>query len=153
MLCCEQYFLAHFGPLEANWALFQCLSLIIASDHFHQFMTTWYPPLNWTESAAIRIASKVTKLKLVSCSLYSSGLHSLQSSFGMWWNSRFTSQMYSWQTCSNCLMPSWTKISSSLLNLCYKELRQFWKQEGVKSSTSKAYLTKWPVSVYYWGLI
>ncbi len=38
-------------------------------------------------------------------------------------------------------------VSNTLLNLCYEELRQFWRQKGVQPGTSKVYLIKWPVSV------
>lgn len=36
--------------------------------------------------------------------------------------------------------------SSSFVSLCHKELRQLWRQKGVKVITSKVYLMKWPVS-------
>ncbi len=39
-------------------------------------------------------------------------------------------------------------VSNTLLNLCHKELRQFWRQKGVQPGTSKVYLIKWPVSLY-----
>ncbi len=38
--------------------------------------------------------------------------------------------------------------SNTLLNLCHKKLRQFWRQKGVQPGTSKVYLIKWPVSLY-----
>ncbi len=40
------------------------------------------------------------------------------------------------------------KVSNTLLNLCHKEIRQFWLQKGVQPGTCKVYLIKWPVSVY-----
>ncbi len=40
-------------------------------------------------------------------------------------------------------------VSNTLLNLYHEELRQFWRQKGVQPGTSKVYLIKWPVSVYY----
>ncbi len=55
----------------------------------------------------------------------------------------------------NCVMlscqygpKSLRNVSNTLLNLCHKELRQFWRQKGLQTSTSKVYLIKWPVSVY-----
>ncbi|KAF7652374.1 hypothetical protein LDENG_00097700 [Lucifuga dentata] len=92
-----------------------------------------------------RITRHVTKLKtsqigflnMTMSSLYSNGLHSHQisiqySTFGMWWNGRFVSWMCSRQICSNCVMPSCQygpkslrNVSSTLLNLCHQELRQF----------------------------
>ncbi len=39
-------------------------------------------------------------------------------------------------------------VSNTLLNLCYEELMQFWRQKGVQPRTCKVYLIKWPVSVY-----
>lgn len=39
-------------------------------------------------------------------------------------------------------------VSDTLLNLCLKELRQFWRKKWVQPSTSKVYLIKWLVSVY-----
>ncbi len=57
--------------------------------------------------------------------------------FGMWWNGRFTSWMCSQQICSNCAMlscqygpKSLRNVSNTLLNLCHKELSQFWKAKG-----------------------
>ncbi len=38
-------------------------------------------------------------------------------------------------------------VSSTLLNLCHKELKQFWRPKEVQPGTSKVYLIKWPVSV------
>ncbi len=72
----------------------------------------------------------------------------------MWWNGRFTSWMCKRQIYSNCVMlscqygtKSLRNVSKTLLNLCHRELRQFWRQRGVQLSTSKVYLIKWPVSV------
>ncbi len=74
----------------------------------------------------------------------------------MWWNRRFTSWMCSRQICSNCVMlscqyglKSLRNVSNTLLNLCHEELRQFWKQKCVQPGTSKVYLIKCPVRVYY----
>ncbi len=78
-----------------------------------------------------------------------------KSTFGMWWNGRFTSWMCSRQICSNCVIlscqygpKSQRNVSNTLLNLYHDELRQFWRQKGVQPGTSKVYLIKWPVSVY-----
>ncbi len=115
----------------------------------------------------LMIMHHVTKLKssqtgflnMTMSSLYSNDLHShqisiQQSTFGMWWNERFTSWMCRRQICSNCVMLSYQygpkslrNVSNILLNLCHEELRQFWRQKGVQPGTSKVYLIKWPVSV------
>ncbi len=99
-------------------------------------------------------------LNMTMSSLYSNGLHSHQipiqlSTFGMWWNGRFASLMCSRHICRNCVMlscqygvKSLSNVSNTFLNLCHEELRQFWRQKGVQPGTSKAYLIKWPVSVY-----
>ncbi len=120
----------------------------------------------WCTSS--RIMHHLTKLKssqtgflnMTMSSLYSNVLNShqisiQQSTFGMWWNERFTSWMYRRQICSNCVMLSWQygpkslrNVSNTLLNLCHEELRQFWRQKWVQPSTSQVYLIKWPVSVY-----
>ncbi len=57
------------------------------------------------------------------------------------------------QQLRDAIMSIWTKISeecfNTLLNLCHEELRHFWRQKGAQPSTSKVYLIKWPVSVYF----
>ncbi len=45
------------------------------------------------------------------------------------------------------LVKSLRNVSNTLLNLCHKELRHFWRQKWVQPGTSKVYLIKWPVSV------
>ncbi len=57
---------------------------------------------------------------------------------------RFTSWMCRRQICSNCVMlscqygpKSLRNVSNTLLNLCHEELRQFWRQKGVRPGTSK----------------
>ncbi len=115
--------------------------LSIVAEHVHPFMTTVYP----SSDGYFRIMHHVTKLKssqtgflnVTMSSLYSNGLHSHQisiqySTFGMWWNGRFTSWMCSRQICSNCVMlscqygpKSLRNVSNALLNLCNEELRQF----------------------------
>ncbi len=42
---------------------------------------------------------------------------------------------------------SLSNVSNTLLNQCHEELRQFWRQKGVQTSTSKLYLIKWPVCI------
>ncbi len=98
-------------------------------------------PIFWCTSS--RIMHRVTKIKssqtgflnMTMSSLYSNVLHShqisiQQSTFGMWWNERFTS----WMCGINCVMLSWQygptslrNVSNTLLNLCHEELRQFWR--------------------------
>ncbi len=43
-------------------------------------------------------------------------------------------------------------VSNTLLNLCHKELRQFWRKNGVQPGTSKVHLITWPVSVYLYSI-
>ncbi len=57
----------------------------------------------------------------------------------MWWNGRFTSWMCSREIHRNYVMLEWQygpkslrNVSNTLLNLCHKELRQFWRQNGVQ---------------------
>ncbi len=38
-------------------------------------------------------------------------------------------------------------LIKTLLNLSHEEIRQFWRQKGVQSDTSKVYLIKWAVNV------
>ncbi len=59
-------------------------------------------------------------------------------------NERFTSWMCSRQIYSNCVMLSYqygpkslSNVYNTSLNLCHKELRQFWRQKGVQPGTSK----------------
>ncbi len=68
----------------------------------------------------------------------------------MWWNGRLTSWMCSRQICSNCVMLScqYRPISPCWI-YAMKNLRQFWRQKRVQRSTSKVYLIKRPVRVYY----
>ncbi len=136
----------------------------IVAEHVHPFITTVTHLLMTTSS---RIMHHVTKLKssqtgflnMTMSSLYSNGLHShqisiQQSTFGMWCNGRFASWMCSRQICSNYHAnnqygpKSQRNLSNTLLNLCYEELMQFWRQKGVQPRTCKVYLIKWPVSVY-----
>ncbi len=75
-------FLAHFGSLSTNLALFKNATAYrsIVADHVHPFMTTVYPSSDATSS---RITHHVTKLKssqtgflnVTMSSLYSNGLH------------------------------------------------------------------------------
>ncbi len=51
------------------------------------------------------------------------------------------------QICSNCVTLSWQygpkslrNVSKTLLNLCHKELRQFWRQNGVHNYIKYYYL-------------
>ncbi len=93
------YTLGPLGPIEHRLNTTAYLSIV--ADHVHPFMTTVYPS---SEATSSRIMHHVTKLKssqtgflnMTMSSLYSNGLHSpqisiQQSTFGMWWNGRFTS--------------------------------------------------------------
>ncbi len=140
---------------QPTWVLLLTMAIPLWLQCTHLLMAT-----------SSRIMHHVTKpkssqsgfLNMTMSSLYSNGLHSHQisiqeSTFGMWWNGRFASWMYSWQICSKCVMPSFQygskslrNVSNTLLNLCHEELRQFWRQKGIQPGTSKVYLIKWPVS-------
>ncbi len=152
------------GPLVAiEHRLNTTTYLSIVADHVHPFMTTVGTHLLIATSS--RITHHVTKLKssqtgflnMAMSSLYSNGLHSHQisiqsSTFGMWWNGRFTSWICNWQICSVMLScqygpKSLRNVSKTLLNLSHKEFRQFWRQRGVQPGTSKVCLLKWPVSL------
>ena len=85
--------------------------LSIVADHVHPFMTTVDHLLMATSSRITRHVIKREScqtcfLNMTMSSLYSNGLHShqisiQQSTFGMWWNRRFSSWMCSKQICSN----------------------------------------------------
>lgn len=131
-------------------------------------ISLWPQRTHLLMATSSRMTHHVTKLKssqtgflsMTACSLYSSGLHSDQisvqwSTIGMWWNRRFASWM-----CSSCVMLScqyWPKslrnVSNTLLKVCHKELRHFWRQKGVQPGTSKAYLIRWLVNVHLKGAI
>ncbi len=69
----EDIFLAHFGPLSTNWALFKR----------HPFMTTVYPSSDATSSSIMhhvtkQKSSQIGFLNMTMSSLYSNGLHSHQ---------------------------------------------------------------------------
>lgn len=58
---------------------------------------------------------------------------------------KFASWMWVHQICAICVMLSWQYVPKSLmrasgswLNRCLEELRQFWREKGVKPNTSKA---------------
>lgn len=62
-----------------------------------------------------------------------------------------SSLMCSRQICSNFVMvscqyrpKSLRDASTTLLNLCYEELRQCWRQKGVQPGASKVYPINWP---------
>ncbi len=134
------------GPLEPIEHRFNATAyLSIVTDHIHPFMISFY---------ITKLKSSQTGFLNTMSSRYSNGLHSHQI-FGMWWNRRFTSWMCSRQIyfcLCDAIMSIWAKISrnvsSTLLNLCHKELKQFWRPKEVQPGTSKVYLIKWPVSVY-----
>ncbi len=122
------------------------------------FIPLWLQCTHLLMATSSRIMHHVTKLKssqtgflnMTMSSLYSNGLHSHQIG-----NGRFSSWMCSWQICSNSVMlscqygpKSLRNVSNTSLNLCHRELRQFWRQKGVQPGTSKVYLIKWPVSVF-----
>ncbi len=105
-----------FGPLVPIEHCLNATVYLSIVDHVHPLMITVNPSSDATSS---RIMHHVTKLKssqtgflnMTMSSLYSNGLHSHQisiqwSTFGMWWNGRFTSWMCSRQICSNCVMLS-----------------------------------------------
>ncbi len=77
--------------------------LSIVADHVHPFMTTVYPSSDgyFQQDNVTKLKSSQTGfLNMTMSSLYSNGLHSHQisiqySTFGMWWNGRFTSWMCS----------------------------------------------------------
>ncbi len=131
------------GPLVLTEHLLNATAyLSIVADHVHPFMTTVYPS---SDGYFQQHNGPCHKAQIISdwflehemSSLYSNGLHShqisiQQSTFGMWWNERFTSWMCSRQIYSNCVMlscqygpKSLRNVSNTLLNLFHEELKQF----------------------------
>ncbi len=121
--------------------------LRIVADHVHPFMTTVYPssdvyfqqdnaPCSKHLCHKAQIISDWflehdNEFTLLKWPPQSPDLNPI-STFGMWWNGRFTSWMFSRQICSNCVMlscqygpKSLINVSNTLLNLCHEELRQF----------------------------
>ncbi len=125
------------GPLEQ---IEHCLNatayLSIAADHVHPFMTTMYPSSDGyfqQDNAPCHKAQIISNWFLDNDN--DNEFTVLQwppQSQGMWWNGRFASWMCSRQICSNCVTlscqygpESLRNVSSTLLKLCHKELRQF----------------------------
>ncbi len=156
-------FLAHFGPLNTNWALFNHHGL---PEYYcwpcHPFMTTVYHLLMYfqQDNAPCHKAQIISdwflehdnKFTLLKWPPQSPDLNPTEH-YGMWWNERFTSWMCRRQICSNCVMlscqyelKSLRNVFSTLLNLYHEELRQFWRQKWVQPGTSKVYLIKSPKS-------
>ncbi len=151
-------FLAHFGPLvPIEHRLNATVYLSIVADHVHPFMTTVCPSSDgyfqqdnaWCHSSNhLRLVSWTRQWVHFTQMASTSHQISIQwSTFGMWWNRRFTSWMCSRQICSNCVMlscqygpKSLRNVSKTLLNLCHEESRQFWRQKGVQPGTSTVYL-------------
>lgn len=69
-----------------------------------------------------------------------------QTIFRMWWNGKLKSRMkLSWQYEPRSLR----NVSSTLLNLCHKGFKLFWRQKRFQPSTSKVYQLKWLLNIYH----
>ncbi len=139
----------------ATWELFLTMCIPLWPQCTHLLLVT---SSSITHHVTKLRSSQIGFLNMKMSLLYSNGLHTHQtliqkSTFGMWWNGRFATWMCSQQTCSTCMMlscqygpKSLRNVSSTLLNLCHEELRQFWRQKWFQIGTSKLYLIKRPVS-------
>ncbi len=132
--------------------------LSIVADHVHPFMTTVYPSPDGyfqQDNAPCHKAQIISKwflehgneFTLLKWPPKSPDLNPIDH-FVMWWNGRFTSWMCSRQICSDCVMiscqygpKSLRNVFNTLLNLCHRELRQFWRQNWVQPGTSKVVIT------------
>ncbi len=150
-------------PIEHH--LYATAYLSIVSDHVHPFMTTVYPssdgyfqqdnaPCHKAQIISDWFLEHDNEFTLLKWSPQSPDLNSIEQ---LWdvveWEIRIMDvQPTNLLQLRDAVMSIWTTISEEcfqhLLNLCHKELRQFWRQKGVQPGTSKVYLIKWPVSVY-----
>ncbi len=156
------YTLGPLVPIEHR--LNTTVYLNIVADYAHPFMTTVYPSSDVQQDNAPCHKAQISsdwflehddEFTLLKWPPQSPDLNPIEHN-RMWWNGRFASWMCSRQICSNYVTLSYQygpkslrNVSNTLLNQCHEELRQFWTQKGVQPSTSKLYLIKWPVSVYY----
>ncbi len=139
------------GPLvPIEHRLNATVFLSIVADHVQPFMTTVYHLLMYfqQDNAPCHKDQIISDWFLEHDNeftlLHSHQISIQKSTFGMWWNERFTSWMCRRQICSNCVMlscqygpKSLRNVSITLLNLCHEELMQFWRKKGVQPGTSK----------------
>ncbi len=153
-------FLAHLVQIEHR--LNATVYLSIVADHVHAVMTTVYLLLmyfqqdnassqssnhlrlvswTWRWVHFTQMTSTVTRSQSNRAALGCGGTR--DSHHGCAADKSAATVMLSWQYGPKSLR----NVSNTLLNLCHKELRQFWRQNRVQPGTSKVYLIKWPVSV------
>ncbi len=133
--CMGNIFLTHVGHLSTYWTLFKHHSLSIVADHVHPFLTTVHP----SDGVFQQDNSPCNKVEIISNWFL---VHDHEFNKFKWpaesldlnpiENRRFASWMSGRQICSNCVMlrcqylpKSLRNVSSTLLNLCHEELRQF----------------------------
>ncbi len=159
-------FLAHFGPLSTNWALFKrhslpeyfcwpCPSLydysVPSSDGYFQQDNA---PCHKTQIISDWFLEHDNEFTLLKWPPQSPDLNPIEHLWELVEREIriMDVQPTNLQQLCDVIMSIWTKISeecfNTLLNLCHEELRQFWRQKGVQPGTSKVYLIKWQVSVY-----
>ncbi len=159
-------FLAHFGPLSTNWALYKNTTayLSIVADHVHPFMTTVYPSSEGyfqQDNASCHKAQIISdwflehdnEFTLLKWPPLSPDLNPIEHLWDVVEREiRFMDvQLTNLQQLCDVIMSIWTKISEEcfqhLVESMPRRIKAVLKAKAVQPGTGKVYLIKWPVSV------